>query len=113
MRQALFRICTAAYTGGCDYRSQGFLLRWSDDDAKAVDMCKSCLSGNHSEFNSEICIHFSEGLEGLEKPAVFVSPKITVCLDCGHSEFSLPETELRLLGERGVPAVRKKASSSA
>jgi len=76
-------------------------------------MCKSCLSGNHSEFNSEICIHFSEGLEGLEKPAVFVSPKITVCLDCGHSEFSLPETELRLLGERGVPAVRKKASSSA
>ena len=90
-----------------------FFLRWSDDDAKAVDMCRSCLSRNHSEFNSEMCIHFSEGLEGLEKPAVFVYPKITVCLDCGHSEFSMPETELRSLGERRYPAVRKKASSPA
>src|SRR3954471_16411620 len=77
---------------------RGFALRMATmmTDAKAVHMCRSCLSGNRSQFSSEICIHFP-GLEGLEKPAVFVFPKIVVCFNCGHSEFSMPETELRSL----------------
>ena len=61
-------------------------------------MCKSCLARSHSEFTSEICIHFP-GLKGREKPAVFVYPKIVVCLDCGFTEFSIPKTELQLLAE--------------
>jgi hypothetical protein len=45
-------------------------------------------------------IHFL-GFENLEKPEVMVFPKILVCLDCGVTEFTVPEAELRLLGERG------------
>jgi hypothetical protein len=61
-------------------------------------MCKSCLSGNQGAFNSEVCIHFP-GLENLDKPAVFTFPKIVVCFDCGHAEFSMPENELPSLVE--------------
>jgi hypothetical protein len=61
-------------------------------------MCKSCSKSNQSEFSSEVCIHFP-GLRNLDKPAVFVFPKIVVCLDCGHTEFTMPETELRSLAE--------------
>jgi hypothetical protein len=75
-------------------------------------MCKSCLSENHSEFNSEICIHFP-GLENLDKPAVFTFPKIVVCFDCGHAEFSMPENELRSLIEGRSPAAGKTESASA
>jgi hypothetical protein len=65
--------------------------------------CKSCHSHNQRKFDSEICIHFS-GLKGLDKPAVFVFPKLSVCLDCGLTEFSIPEIELRLLAEDELPA---------
>ncbi len=58
--------------------------------------CRSCGSENQTEFVSEILIHFS-GLENLNKPGVLVFPKVLVCLDCGVSQFSLPEGELGLL----------------
>jgi len=58
--------------------------------------CRSCGSGNRREFGTEINIHFP-GLEGLDKPAVLVFPKVVVCLDCGFTQFTLPETELRQL----------------
>lgn len=61
-----------------------------------VKMCKSCGNSNQSEFSSEICIHFP-GLQGLDIPAVFVFPKLVVCLDCGFTECLIPETELRRL----------------
>jgi hypothetical protein len=49
-------------------------------------------------FNGEIAIHFP-GLEGLDKPIVWVFPKVLVCLSCGFTEFAIPETELRQLAE--------------
>jgi hypothetical protein len=58
--------------------------------------CSSCQSVNQSTFNGEIAIHFP-GLEGLEKPIVWVFPKLLVCLNCGFTEFAIPETELRQL----------------
>ena len=58
--------------------------------------CKSCKSENQSNFNAEIAIHFP-GRKGLEKPLVWVFPKLVVCLDCGFTEFAIPETELRVL----------------
>jgi hypothetical protein len=60
--------------------------------------CKSCKSENQSNFNGEIAIHFP-GLKGLDKPIVWVFPNLLVCLDCGFTEFAIPETELRQLAE--------------
>jgi hypothetical protein len=60
--------------------------------------CKSCKSENQSNFNGEIAIHFP-GLRGLDNPIVWVFPKLVVCLDCGFTEFVIPEAELRVLRE--------------
>jgi len=60
--------------------------------------CKSCQSQNKREFNSEIAIHFP-GLKGLDKPIVWVYPKLALCLDCGFAGFTVPESETRLLKE--------------
>jgi hypothetical protein len=68
--------------------------------------CVSCTSGNQAEFPAEINIHFS-GLKNIDKPSIFVFPKLLVCLDCGYTRFTLPESELRLLTESetgGLPA---------
>jgi hypothetical protein len=60
--------------------------------------CKSCLSANTRPFDSEIAIHFP-GLAGLNKPHVWVFPKLTVCLDCGFAEFEIPEEQMTQLAE--------------
>jgi hypothetical protein len=60
--------------------------------------CVSCQSKNLAEFTAEISIHF-HGLHNVGDPDVMVFPKLLVCLDCGSSQFSLPEGELRLLRE--------------
>jgi hypothetical protein len=60
--------------------------------------CRSCTSENQRSFTSEIAVHFS-GLKNLEKPTVFVFPKLLVCMDCGFTEFAIPDTKLRLLGK--------------
>jgi hypothetical protein len=60
--------------------------------------CKSCQSNSQNTFNGEINIHFA-GLKGLDKPTVWVFPKLVVCLECGFTEFSIPEAELQLLAK--------------
>ena len=60
--------------------------------------CKSCRSENQRIFDAELAIHFP-GLAGLNKPIVWVFPKLLVCLDCGFAEVAIPETELRVLSE--------------
>ena len=64
--------------------------------------CKSCSSENQRNFSSEIIVHFS-GLKNLDTAPVFVFPQLLICLDCGFTEFAMPEDELRILGE-GVSA---------
>jgi hypothetical protein len=59
-------------------------------------LCVSCGSGKQITFPVEMNIHFS-GLNNLDKPGVFLFPKVLVCLDCGFSRFTTPETELALL----------------
>jgi hypothetical protein len=54
--------------------------------------CASCQSGNEAEFTAEMMIHFS-GVRHIAKPGVLVFPKVLVCLDCGFSRFTTPETE--------------------
>jgi hypothetical protein len=60
--------------------------------------CRSCQSENDFNFDGEIALH-SPGLEGLNKPIVWVFPKLLVCLDCGFAEFEIPERELQDLVE--------------
>jgi hypothetical protein len=63
--------------------------------------CKGCHSEKQSVFNGEIAIHFP-ALEGLDKPIVWVFPKLVVCLDCRFTEFAVPERELQVL-KQGSP----------
>jgi hypothetical protein len=58
--------------------------------------CKSCLSEHQSNLKGEVAIHFP-GLKGLEKPIVWVFPKLLICLECGVTEFSVPERELTVI----------------
>lgn len=65
---------------------------------KGAMSCKSCLSEHQSNLTSEIAIHFP-GLKGLDKPIVWVFPKVLVCLDCGFAEFTVPEGKLSVLAK--------------
>ena len=44
------------------------------------------------DFNGELAIHFL-GLKGLDKPIVWVFPKLKVCLGCGFGEFVIPDEQ--------------------
>lgn len=69
--------------------------------AECKSVCKSCRTYSQKTFNGEVAIHFP-ALEELNNPVVKVSPKITVCLICGFTEFIVPGRELRVLVERTV-----------
>jgi hypothetical protein len=38
-------------------------------------------------------------MKGIDYPTVWLFPKLVVCLDCGFTEFLIPETELQRLQE--------------
>ena len=61
-------------------------------------VCRRCSSGRLQKFNAEMNFHFPVW-NGLEKPTVWVFPEVTVCLNCGFADFSIPEGELRELTE--------------
>ena len=54
--------------------------------------CKRCASNYLREFGGEVALHVP-GLDGLNRPIVWVFPKVTTCLDCGFAEFELPEEQ--------------------
>jgi len=66
--------------------------------------CKLCSSTNETEFDAEIMIHF-DGRRHLENLGVLTFPRISVCLDCGSTWFTIPETKLRLVRENNVPCL--------
>ena len=59
--------------------------------------CKLCGSYEQRLFSAEIAIHSRESPKNPAKPLVWVFPKLRICLDCGHAEFSVPEAELGAL----------------
>jgi hypothetical protein len=61
--------------------------------------CQSCSSVRLMEFRGEICLHFSGGLESLNKPLVWMLPQVVVCLDCGATQFTIPDEELKVIQE--------------
>jgi len=70
--------------------------------------CVRCSSENLGKFSAEMNIHFP-GYEGLTEPTVWVYPQLTVCLNCGSVEFSIPESELQQLAD-GYRRIRAKAA---
>jgi len=64
--------------------------------------CSACGSEKQAEFSAEMNIHFPGG-RGLDKPVVWVFPQLQVCLGCGLTRLTIPDTELRLL-EKGIAA---------
>jgi hypothetical protein len=59
-----------------------------------------CGTLRQNKFIGEMGIR-SPGLEGIDKPIVWVFPSLVVCLNCGFAEFIVPEAELRIL--TGIP----------
>lgn len=60
--------------------------------------CPQCPSDNQVEVVADMVVHFS-GLKHLNNPGVRVSSQLLICLDCGFSSFTVPETELPLLAK--------------
>jgi hypothetical protein len=60
--------------------------------------CNSCQSTNLSAFPAEINIHFP-GINNLTRPTVLVFPHLSVCLDCGVTQFTLSGDQVRALSE--------------
>ena len=58
--------------------------------------CSSCSSSDQAEFTAELNIHFC-GLKNIDNPGVLLIQKVNVCLSCGHSRFTTPQSELRQL----------------
>ena len=59
-------------------------------------LCKRCSSENPRTFSGEVAIHFL-GLEGIDKPIVWVFPDLEVCFHCGFTVFTVPQRELTVL----------------
>lgn len=59
-------------------------------------MCLVCQSSNQRTFPSELNIHFP-GFEGLDRPTVWAFPQLLVCLDCGSTQFTLSDDQLKEL----------------
>ena len=66
--------------------------------------CRYCRSVNQNTFSGELALHF-RGLDGLNKPIVWVFQDVSVCLDCGYAQFTVPERELEVL--RTKPPVER------
>ena len=70
-----------------------FALRPAPTRMEVIMSCQLCRSSNEAELDSEMVIYFS-GLKNLDKPGVWLFPKLLVCLNCGCSRFTVPEGKL-------------------
>jgi hypothetical protein len=43
-------------------------------------------------------------VKGVDRPGVMAFPTLVVCLDCGFSEFAIPQAELHLLRKQEAAA---------
>lgn len=59
-------------------------------------LCTECGLDKQAKFTAEIAVHVS-GLNNIDKPPLFVFPEILVCMNCGNAEFTVPESQLRML----------------
>ena len=59
-------------------------------------LCPSCLSDNQTEFSAEMMVHFL-GKRNIDNPGVLLFQKVSVCLNCGFSKFTIPKSKLQKL----------------
>ena len=52
--------------------------------------CRSCYSERLNVFPSEMNIH-APGRAHMNKPTVWVFPRVQICLECGFAEFQLSQ----------------------
>jgi hypothetical protein len=65
---------------------------------KVIMACRSCGSKVPTEFAAEMSVHVL-GLENVDKSTVLIFPRLLVCMNCGFTELTMAENELRLLGK--------------
>lgn len=58
--------------------------------------CGSCSSASQAEVTTEMMLQV-RSLDHVVDPGVLAVVKVHVCLDCGFSQFKVPELELQLL----------------
>lgn len=72
--------------------------------------CASCGSDNQAEFPTEMSIHLRRSPR---QPGTLVLQTLLICMDCGFSEFTVPEAELRELAHgKSMDQVRLELSRS-
>jgi hypothetical protein len=72
-------------------------------------LCRRCASDKVKNLSGELAIHFP-GLEGLDKPIVWVYPKLAACLNCGFAELVLPDEQRQQLKHGGSSVSSLRAS---
>lgn len=72
--------------------------------------CTTCASNNQAEFPTEMSIHLRRNPG---QPGTLVFQTVLICMDCGFSQFTVPEIELReLVYRKSMDQVRFKFSGS-
>ena len=63
--------------------------------------CLACQSVEQLDLTAEMLVHFP-GLKNVDKPAVWLFPRLLVCANCGLSRFTVPETELASIAKNAL-----------
>jgi hypothetical protein len=72
--------------------------------------CRKCASVNERSFKSEMSLAFRE-LENVDRAPLYVSEDISICLDCGHVELTLPPAKLeQLKREASKPHTQRRSA---
>jgi hypothetical protein len=64
--------------------------------------CK-CGRGSLREFPTEVNVHFL-GKNALHTPSVLIFPSVLLCLECGHAEMTVAESDLEKLKQSDLYA---------
>jgi hypothetical protein len=72
--------------------------------------CRKCASNYERSFKSEMTVVFRE-LENVDRAPLYVSQDISVCLDCGHMELTLPPAKLEQLKQETLKQHKQRRSA--
>jgi hypothetical protein len=64
--------------------------------------CPKCSLGHQEEFLAEMVVH-PHGLKNLDNSGILLFPKLSVCLECGYVQFTVPQN--------GISAARRYSAN--